>query len=423
MTTNSTDRGTVARFASRLNRHALGEFYAELSSQKKNLSTYEPMQHLPEAGEDVYYQPYLDSYGGSIHDVALIHAPPFELFQPDRDLDLHDPVLMHQLAAVRNLYHRRLGSWGMVDEYRKYDRALRKLRFIANLVGIDRGTYDEVLIPAYARLRRFCGLRKVNTEVGSWDSFIELDPEGAYEAMRRFVQTQRDGLAVSFTANGPRVDHFASERNVGCGVLPDVEVPYEPVIVSAMVRERGFLAEFETLLQHDPSEAEVEAFIRANFENVLGPQYDRIESQLWLRCPDVDIRGSTRRLDLFLRNSVTSDWELFEIKRPRVHLTTEYRNVPVLAQEVVHAVHQASNYLRDLSQDAVKRRLAAMGVEYYEPTATLVIGRSPAIPLKEWRWLKSTNEGRVQITTYDDLLHEWRSRLKDRYQLLDRLRL
>jgi hypothetical protein len=401
-----------------MDRHAFGNFYAQLASQTTDLSYYLPVEPLVEAGEDVYSQPYLDSYGGSIQDVILIHQPPLELFHPGRDLTLRDPVLMNNLARVRNVYHRRVGSWGMVSPCLRYDRALKGLRFVTNLIGIDRATYDDVLIPAYDKLRRYCGLRKVKTCVGSWDSFVNLDPAGTRKVIQRLLEPRSDGLAILLQGDGPRVEIFEAERNLGCGVLPETRQPYDPVIVGAMAQGRGLARQLQSLLERDASENELEEFLVANYQQVFGRQYSHVESQVWLRCPAADIRGSERRLDLFLRNSVTSDWELFEIKRP-VRLTTNYRNVPILTKEVIGAIQQTENYLRLLSQDVVKRRLRNMGIDYCEPVATIVIGRSPSIPIAEWRWLKSTSQHQVRIATFDELIAEWQCRLKDRHDLLE----
>jgi hypothetical protein len=407
----------LIRFVSRLNRHALGVFYAELASHGKNKEACCPVEPLPEAGENVFFQPYLDSYGSSIHDVILIHAPPLELFDPEVPLDMHDPVLIEKLVRVRSLYHGRYGSWGIVDEFRRRDKALKGLRFVTNLLGIRKSIYEDVLIPQYARLRRFCGIRSVETFVGSWDTFVELDPEGTRDALKRVAKLANDGVAISITANGPIVSPFQVERNVGIGVLPIAEAPYEPIVVGAMVQDRGVLEQFQSLLQREPLESEIESFLVANYKEVFGGRFDRIESQVWLKCTPETPQGKDRHLDVFLRNSVTSDWELFEIKRP-IRLTTEYRSVPVVASEVSKAIQQTQNYLRILAKDSVKRSLAAMGIEYYEPVATVVIGRNPDIPLAEWKWLKSIHQHGPRILTFDELMSEWRSRLRDRYELL-----
>ena len=119
---------------------------------------------------------------------------------------------------------------------------------------------------------------------------------------------------------------------------------------------------------------------------------------------------------MFLRNSVVNDWELFEIKRV-IDLSKTYRDAPVISKEVSYAIQQIKNYARILSQDSVKRYFAQQGIEYYEPTLNMVVGRTPQIPHEQWRWLIS-NQKEVKILTFDNLLSEMKLRLKDRYDAL-----
>lgn len=102
----------------------------------------------------------------------------------------------------------------------------------------------------------------------------------------------------------------------------------------------------------------------------FGDKYDRIESQLWLRFPEVDAGRRERRIDLLLRNSIKNDWELFEIKRP-IRLTKTYRDMRVLKSEVSYAIQQARNYGEILRQDKVKKHFASEGIEYCEPVLNL----------------------------------------------------
>ena len=127
-------------------------------------------------------------------------------------------------------------------------------------------------------------------------------------------------------------------------------------------------------------------------------------------------RGQPQRLDVFLRNSIANDWELFEVKRV-IELTRTYRDVPVIAREVTYALHQLKNYARILAQDRVRKHFAKQGIEYYQPSLSLVVGKIPQIPQDQWRWLLSTNENGVKILTFDNLLAEMKMRLRDRYQI------
>jgi hypothetical protein len=411
------DKSILKAFLARCSRHTFACFVVELFSADPEEGGHEGFHPLVEAGEDIFYQPLVDSYGGSIHRVYLLHFPPLELFHPSHTLTMDDPVLMRRLAKVRNIYKGKIGYWGMVSPYLKKDEALRAVGFVTNFSGLEADVYQELLLPAYQRLKRYCGLKKPPVLVGSCDSFLDRVPDKTQRVFKNFIQNYSDGLAISITEEGASVNSFVSERNLAAAVFPDTKFPYEPVFVGLAIRQRAVLAKFESLINSDASEAILEEFIVAHYKDIFGTKYDRVEPQLWLRFPELDIAEQNRRLDVFLRNSVVNDWELFEVKRP-ISMTSTYRDAPVIAREVSNAIHQIRNYARILSQDRVKRHFAKEGIEYYEPSLNLVIGKTPQIPHDQWRWLRSSNEDRVKIITFDDLLSEMRCRFEDRYAVL-----
>jgi hypothetical protein len=127
------------------------------------------------------------------------------------------------------------------------------------------------------------------------------------------------------------------------------------------------------------------------------------------------MNNKERRLDIFLRNSVIRDWELFELKKP-IKLVNNYRDIPVLANQVHSSIQQLRNYENILGQEKVKNHFKKEGIEYYYPELRLVIGRSPDIPIEQWRWLQATNNSsRLKIITYDDILKEMEARLSFYY--------
>lgn len=411
------DSDSLKNHLTRLNRHTFASFIVELFGSDGEDEGHEGFYPLAEAGEDVFFQPLLDSYGGSIHRVYLLHYPPLELFHPARDLNMRDPSLIKQLVKVRNLYHRRVGHWGMVSPCLLKDHALKAVGFVTNLSGLDRALYQEMLIPAYQRLKRFCGLKKTPVLVGSPDSFMDQIPEKTERVFREFINVHVDGLVVRFSQHDARIEEFNNERWITGGVLSPTAQPYEPVFVTSAVRQRAILNEFELLLREDPVEGRLEEFLVANYKDIFGNKYDRVETQLWLRFPELDINDHDRRLDVFLRNSVINDWELFEVKRA-VTVTGTYRDVPVIAREVSNAITQTKNYGRILAQDKAKKYFARQGIEYFEPQLSVVIGRTPQIPHEQWRWLKTSLESQIRIYTFDDLLNELRSRICERITLL-----
>jgi|GEM_PF-1419261 len=412
------DTDLLKRSIARLNRQAFTSFIIQLFDSDRSAEGHEGFYPLPEAGEDVYFQPLLDSYGGSIHRVYLLHYPPLELFHPMRALDMRDPSLIKQLVKVRNLYHGRLGQWGMISPFLRKDRALKAVGFVTNLIGIDQLLYQEMIIPAYQRLKRFCGLKKTAVLVGSIDSFIEQVPEKTERIFREFSSERVDGLVIQVSPNNADIGEFNNERWMTSGVLSPTAQPYEPVFVCSAIQQRAILNEFELLLHDEALENRLEDFLKAHYKDIFGNKYDRIETQLWLKFPDLDIDRQNRRLDLFLRNSVMNDWELFEIKRAAITLSGTYRDVPVIAREVINAIAQTKNYGRILAQDQVKRYFASQGIHYFEPQLSLVIGRTPQIPHEQWRWLKTSNEHQIKIVTFDELFGELKSRITERFILL-----
>lgn len=409
------DIATFQRHVPRLGRHAYSKFVAEFFNTGSS-NRFDRFDPLPDAGEDVFVWPYKDSYGGSVHNVYLIHFPPIELFHPDKKVAIDDPVLVGKLTNIRGMYKGRKGAWGFVAPSIREVDALQGIGFITNIVNVEREAYDRTLFPAYADLLKSCQLTQPALFLGSCDSFLDLNQANALSAFENFVTSHADGLAVTLNAEGPRAIHFVSESSLGIPKSIDPS-PYEPAFLTHAISNRNVLQEFDQLLSSSALESQLEHFLAANYRLLFGFAYDRIETQLWLHCPDLDLQAKARRLDVFLRNSVTNDWELFEIKRT-VPLVRSSADVPSITAELVSAIHQIKNYARLLAQDEVKRRLAKQGIEYFEPRLTVVIGRTPSIPLDQWRWLKTTNQFNANIVTYDELRHELVLRLEDRFQLL-----
>lgn len=141
-----TDKDFLRRCVGRLSRHTFTAFITELFSRDSN---YEALTPLPGAGDDVFCQPCLDSYGASIHGVLLLHFPPLELFRPSEPFRVDDPTLIRRLSKVKAMYRGRKGQWGMVSPFLKVDHALNSIKFVTSLSGLERRIYERVLIPAY----------------------------------------------------------------------------------------------------------------------------------------------------------------------------------------------------------------------------------------------------------------------------------
>ncbi|MEK6323186.1 MAG: hypothetical protein AABN33_16215 [Acidobacteriota bacterium] len=403
----SVDEDFLHAALSRLNSPAFESFVLELFNDRD-----EPVEMLQDAGEAVFYKPLLDSYGGSLHSVFLLEYLPLALFtRPDPSTVLTDPYLTERLEKIRDIYKGDHGYFGMVSPVLLKAGRLRSIGLLTNLGGLDKSEYDNELIPKFVSLVEQVGL-DAQVLVGSYDSFIDLNAAGVQAAFRRFLIERQDGISICLTAEGARVETFQVENSLSSGVLKDSRHPLEPIFLRRFKEKEQVLIEFEELINKGPKEAELERFLVAHYKDIFGTQYDRIETQLWLRFPELDVAGKDRRLDVFLRNSIVPDWELFEIKRV-VSLTSTYRDAPVLAAEVVHSIQQVKNYSRILSNDSVKRRLAEEGIEYFEPSLNLVVGRRPQIRHDHWRWLLASQNSGVKLITFDDLRDEMSQRVID----------
>lgn len=125
---------------------------------------------------------------------------------------------------------------------------------------------------------------------------------------------------------------------------------------------------------------------------------------------EFDIGNKERRLDIFMRNSISKDWDIYELKRSSVKLTKTKSDVPMFVSAVHDAMTQLRNYKRILNQDKVKREFEAKGIKYYNPQFNLVIGKKPNISDEKWRWLLS-HQSDLNIITYDELLNSAKERL------------
>lgn len=402
------DAKSLRKILSRFNRDAFSEFAFELCACYRR--KFESPGWLPEAGDGVFYAAFIDSYGGSIHQVWVLHFPPTELFSNLNRFCCDDPSLLDRLRSVRKLYKGKTGAWGMVSPWTEDDDQLRGVAIVTNISGYDREAYAECFLPKYKRVFRRSGLRS-QFQVGSYDSFVDLSESKTRELFIGFLTRHTDGLSISLENGGASVAPFSCESPITAGLREGSGTPCETVYVSLRVSEQ--LEEFGSLLKSGVAEAEIEAFLKIHFQEIFGFEYDRIETQLWLRSPELDVGRKDRRLDLFLRNSVYNDWDLVELKRV-VRVTTSHRDIPILATELTRAVQQTAYYGKLLGKDSVKEHLKRQGIEYFEPQLKLVIGRKPQIDYAQWRWLTRTFGGDVEMLTYDNLRDSMRAHLIER---------
>lgn len=411
------DKNLLLTLLPRLNMTAFESFIIELFNDRN-----EPFQHIQEIDEPVFKKPLLDSYGDSLESAFLLHYLPLELFSDLRKINVsEDPLIIQRLTKIRDYYKGKIGYFGLVSESMIKAAKLRSVAVLTNLGNLDKDYYQSTIIPQYSELANRLQLYVSAFLVGSYDSFLDLNAGGTKAAFQRFLNNYSEGISIRLDQSSASVSRFMTETVLG-GVLKGSKQPCEPLFANLLQKEENILSEFEALIRSEALEDELEEFLVAHFQDIFGTNYDRIETQIWLRLPDLDISQKSRRFDVFLRNSVVNDWELFEIKRV-FPLTRSYRDIPVIRSEVSYAVQQVKNYARLLSQDSVKMKFAEQGIEYYELSLNLVIGKSPQIPHKQWRWLQSNIDKDVKILTYDNLLNQMKQRIGDRLNFLRDLRI
>lgn len=417
------DEQLLKDLLSRLNKNAFISLVEELCKCDLGDLPFGPIFY-PEIGEGVHStlrgHPYRLTKFMRI--LLFPHYIPIELFQEPHKVDIADPIIVDQLQKFKNIYEElksRLKHGKQVEfgyrgskEFSWFE--IGELAFQANFAGIGTDEYQNIFLPKYQELVKRFGWEGF-VEVGSLDIYTEFYPKELGMIFKEFISTHKDGLSINLSTEQVRVDRFSAEKSILSGVLRLSKSPCEPLFISTQDQKEQVLEEFESLIQKNVTEAELERFLDQYYKEVFGFQYDRIETQLWLRFPELDISGKNRRLDIFLRNSVEHDWELFEIKRV-INLASTYRDVPVLAHEIMSAIQQLRNYASILAQDVVRTRFAKEGIEYYYPSLRLVVGKRPQISLKQWRWLKASNEKDLKIITYDDLLDEMRLRLQHHWK-------
>lgn len=384
---------------------------------------------LPQDGEDlgnlgdgIFAKASL-GYVDTLDSVFVLQYLPLSLFnRPSFKHLADDPTLAVRLRHLKTIYNGVSAYYGMVSPELVKATKLRSLGFLINLGGLSRQQYDEEIFPQYERLVRKIDIHTPITLVGSYDSFMDFSAGEVQGILKEFLTNRTDGFAVQISPAGTHVINFAGQTSFESGVLTVNKSPYEPIIAAASAKNEQLICEFESLIQKDCPEKERENFLLAHAKEIFVGTYDKIESQIWLRFPKLDIAGKERRMDIFMRNSVSKDWDLFEIKNP-IPLVRNYRGIPAMVAEVSNAITQLKNYRRLLSSQKVKETLKRSGIEYCEPTLNLVIGRKPQISLEQWRWLLSSQDKDVRLITFDDLFAEMKIRLADHARFIERLKI
>jgi len=372
---------------------------------------------LPEIGNDIFELQHIEGHPGlpskQGFNLIIPFFQPIELFNNNKTLNFIDDLLIAKLKKYKKRIDARLSEWQF---WTHGDYFMPDLMFFTNYEGYEMSYYQDYIIPKFETIIKQIDFEYGKIGVGSIDSFFEdtHDKINTLNALKSFLFNYHGEFSLSFKNGDYNIDIFNADKYLTKGVLNGSSSPYETVFIENNKSKSEIIREFEFLLNKQPKEDKIEKFLAKYYKEVFGEKYDRIETQLWLKFPDLDISNKNRRLDIFLRNSVDRDWELFELKRAQ-KMTRKYRDIPSFTSEIYHSIQQIRNYEKILNQDTVKQKFAKEGIEYYYPELRLVVGNKPDISTEQWRFLKSTNENGLKIITFEDLITE----MKLRYNIHD----
>ena len=400
------DRNTFERF--------VFEFFSSDDGEKKDMTQKTNIienglfEQLKVGWSNIMYSNRFKSYN-----YILPFYYPLELFKNLSSISLINSEVLNKLKKTQFILEQRKKNWTYWDG--KYEPP--DIAFITNFEGLETNVYQQTIIPQFQKI---VDQSNIDAEaiVGSFDTFFFFAGNKVIETFNSFISKYQKQVSIVFRKDKLELEYFKQDKYLTESLLKNSNSPYEPVFIERIKKKYEIVKEFEFLINNDVSESKLEIFLAKYYKEIFGEQYDRIETQLWLKFPELDISQKNRRLDMFLRNSVQGDWELFELKKT-MKIVRSYRNIPAFTAEINNGIQQLRNYQQLLKQDRVKRKFAKEGIEYYHPELRLVVGRKPDISLKDWRFLKSTNENNIKIITFDELLLS----LKKRYTINEFLKI
>ncbi len=399
----------IKRLLSRMNKRVFLDFInIHFASEEKS----EARIPLWEGEEEVFYSPIIDSYGGSIHHISVLdyHLPQLQQF--DKQIVAQNLPLRTKLQKLwKEKYRGQYGQWGMVSPYLKKDRKLGSMAILTNL---QMGTTPEdhrLPVNWYSDLLDSLGIRTA-LHVGSFDSYFETNREKAIASLENLLN-RPSGISIVNLAGELKLESFVDEAPEFF-TFKNKLGSIDPVRMVGSNHNQELVREFEYLISGKPKELELEKFLKRHYQDLFGEEYDRVETQIWLPFPELEVFGMDRRPDLFLRNSIRNDWELVELKLPQEKVVKRSGTTPDISSKVNNGITQLKNYERLLQSKEVRKHLEQRGIEVHEPQLRLVIGRRPSMEVGEWHYLRKTVENRGLIfDTYDDLLNRLKVRFRD----------
>ncbi|MEO6978717.1 MAG: hypothetical protein ABI113_10075 [Mucilaginibacter sp.] len=411
------DKNTVRNLLSYLDNKTFTEFIYEFWCSE-NIITDEKfveISKLYNISKDVFEQVLIDYKdditGTQSHNLILPFYEPLELYAKPEKLNFNEhPYLYPILSKYRRKVSKRENNWNI---FRDGDYTIPTIAFVSNIAGFKEEYYQKYLLPSLALLVEQAGLFAM-TKIGTCDSFVDLDFNKTAKILKEFLN-KRKKIVISNNEGRVSVNEYFSEKYLTGGILQTIDSPLYPIYVNN-IDANSLLLEFQSLLAKKSSESQLESFIKKYYKTLFGPHYTNIETQLWLKFPELDISSKNRRLDVFLKNSIENDWELLELKQISNPIKI-VQGVPNFTSRVYSAIEQLKNYNNILQQSSVKQKLSKLGITYFEPEYKIVIDKKPDISTEQWRRLKKNNENGFKILTLEDIYAEVNHRCSNKSDL------
>lgn len=350
-------------------------------------------------------------------DDRIIENPPerfaqtAEVFFPN-----YHPYGLYKNFSLKNLYLEDLKA--LISKYIK-ERTYKlwlpvdgtRIFTISNYDSRKLEIADEELLKFYQKELSSILPSKFDLGIGNINTILNQGNSNDAKNLKKiknFFQNNDSGICINLSNDKIIATRFVAEQEFD-GIITSPENILQPVI-KKIIDADDLLVEFNQLINNDTRESVLEDFLYTNYKLFFGDKYDVISTQVWLDFPDFDIGNKNRRLDILMRNSISKDWDIYELKRSSVNLTKTKSDVPMFVAAVHDAMTQLRNYKNILNRDEVRKNFELRGIKYYNPQFNLVIGKKPHISYRKWQWLLSQQRD-LNIITYDDLLESAKNRL------------
>jgi len=323
---------------------------------------------------------------------------PYSIFNSLQNLKIDTNTINKQIEEIKG-------------NYKKENLRLGDIYFINNLIGYSFEEYNKYISKQIWALTDELIDPHQEVGFGNIDTFFYKKEDATISFLENYIQDY-SGVTISITDNGYLVNDYYNQNYLSAGVLKNNFAIINSMIV--VKNKRNILTEFQKILNQQNSEAILEKFLIEHYKEIFGEKYNSIIPQVLLRFPELDINNKNRRLDIMLRNSISNDWEIFELKK-EMDIVKNYRGVPTFKTVVSDSIQQLKNYSNLLKQDSVKRKLQnTLGIDYFVPEFNLVIGKqSDTLNNNQWRHLITSATGDIKIITYDSLYKEMSNRITE----------